>query len=76
MSACGPSCGPQLRERLLLVSLALIVVYDLDDEFHQSFVPSRTGTFYDSLMVMVGGFADLIFVWSGNWLGRASNSPV
>jgi VanZ family protein len=51
-----------LRERWFLVSLALVVVYALADEYHQSFVPSRTGTIYDSLLDMVGGFAALIAV--------------
>jgi VanZ family protein len=51
-----------LRERWFLVSLALVVVYALADEYHQSFVPSRTGTIYDSLIDMVGGFAALIAV--------------
>ena len=65
-----------LRERWFLVSLALIVVYALVDEYHQSFVPSRTGTIYDSLIDMLGGLAALIIVRRRDWFGRASNSPV
>jgi VanZ family protein len=65
-----------LRGRWFLVSLALVVVYALLDEYHQSFVPSRTGTIYDSLIDIVGGFAALVIVRRRDWFGRASNSPV
>ena len=65
-----------LRERWFLASLSLVVVYALVDEYHQSFVPSRTGTIYDSLIDIVGGFAALIVVKRRDWFRRASNSPV
>ena len=65
-----------LRARWFLASLALVVVYALIDEYHQSFVPSRTGTIYDSLIDITGGLAALIIVRRRNWFGRASNSPV
>lgn len=65
-----------LRERWFLVSLALVVVYALVDEYHQAFVPSRTGTIYDSLIDMLGGLAALVIVRRRDWFGRASNSPV
>ena len=69
-----------LRERWFLVSLALVVVYALVDEYHQSFVPSRTGTIYDSLIDIAGGLAALIAVRRRDWASlrrrRASNSPV
>ena len=42
------------------VSLALIVIYALLDEFHQSFVPSRTPSIYDSAIDAAGGLAVLI----------------
>ncbi len=67
---------PALRERWFLVSLLLVVVYALLDEYHQSFVPSRTGTIYDSLIDSAGGLAALIVIWRRNWFRRASNSPV
>ncbi|HEU4710795.1 MAG TPA: VanZ family protein [Pyrinomonadaceae bacterium] len=65
-----------LRERWFLVSLSLIVVYALLDEYHQTFIPSRTGTIYDSLIDMTGGLTALLIVWRRDWFGRASNSPL
>jgi VanZ family protein len=65
-----------LSKRWFPVSLALVVVYALVDEYHQSFVPSRTGTIYDSLIDMVGGFAALIVVRRYDLFRGASKSPV
>jgi VanZ family protein len=38
-----------------LASFALVAAVALVDEYHQSFLPSRTGTIYDSLLDMTGG---------------------
>ena len=66
-----------LRARWFLAALALVVVYALVDEYHQSFVPSRTGSIYDSLIDMTGGLAALLIAWRRDWFRwRASNSPV
>lgn len=67
---------PGLQRRWFPASLALIVVYALLDEYHQSFVPSRTGTVYDSFIDMAGGLTALIVVARRGWFGRASKSPV
>ena len=48
--------------RWFLISAVLIVVYALIDEYHQSFVPSRTASIFDSLIDMAGGITALIFI--------------
>ena len=51
-----------LRRQWFWFSFLLIAVYALSDEFHQSFVPSRTASIYDSLIDMSGGLTALIIV--------------
>ena len=48
--------------RWFLISAVLIVIYALLDEYHQSFVPSRTASVFDSLIDMTGGITALILV--------------
>ena len=51
-----------IRQRWFLISAALIVVFALLDEYHQSFVPNRTGTIYDSFIDIAGGLTALIIL--------------
>ena len=51
-----------LRQRWFWLSFLLVVVYALGDEFHQSFVPSRTASIYDSMIDMLGGLTALAFL--------------
>jgi VanZ family protein len=53
---------PAEANRWFLISLALVIVYALLDEYHQSFVPSRTGTIYDSLIDIAGGLTALLLI--------------
>ena len=55
---------PTINRRWFLISIALVVVYALLDEYHQSFVPSRTASIFDSLIDMAGGLTVLIFIRS------------
>ncbi len=41
----------------------VIVAYALLDEYHQSFVPSRTASINDSLIDIVGGTVALLVLW-------------
>ena len=58
--AFATSTRPALSSRWFLISLLLVVSYSLSDEYHQSFVPSRTGSIYDSFIDMSGGLAALL----------------
>ena len=51
-----------IRQRWFLLSVSLIVVYALFDEYHQSFVPSRTASIFDSLIDIAGGLTALLAV--------------
>jgi len=51
-----------ISSRWFLIGLTLIVVYALVDEYHQSFVPSRTASIFDSLIDMAGGLTALLIV--------------
>jgi len=53
---------PAIRNRWFLICATIVVVYALTDEYHQSFVPSRTASIFDSLLDMAGGLTALIIV--------------
>ncbi|HVF67424.1 MAG TPA: VanZ family protein [Pyrinomonadaceae bacterium] len=48
-----------LRRSWLPASFVFVAAVALVDEYHQSLLPSRTGTIYDSLLDMTGGAAAL-----------------
>ncbi|MFN2454609.1 MAG: VanZ family protein [Pyrinomonadaceae bacterium] len=49
-----------LKRRWFFAALLLVVLYALMDEFHQSFVPSRKASIYDSLIDTAGGLTALL----------------
>jgi VanZ family protein len=49
-----------LRSRWFWLSLLLVIAYALSDEFHQSFVATRTGSIYDSMIDSLGGLVALL----------------
>jgi VanZ family protein len=51
-----------IRNRWFLICATIVVVYALVDEYHQSFVPSRTASIYDSFIDMLGGMTALLIV--------------
>jgi VanZ family protein len=51
-----------LRNHWFAVSLTFVALYALSDEFHQSFVASRTASIYDCLIDTAGGLAALLCV--------------
>jgi VanZ family protein len=56
------SPGLTIKRNWFLISLGLVVVYALVDEYHQSFVPSRTASLVDSLIDIFGGLTALLVV--------------
>jgi VanZ family protein len=59
---------PPLSRRWWLASFALVAVVALLDEYHQTFVPSRTASIYDSFLDMTGGATALVCL--ALWLAR------
>jgi VanZ family protein len=53
---------PSIKQRWFLICAALVVAYALLDEYHQSFVPSRTASILDSMIDMAGGLTALLIV--------------
>jgi len=51
---------PSIHRYWFWISAALIVSYAFLDEYHQSFVPTRTASFVDSLIDISGGLTALI----------------
>jgi VanZ family protein len=49
-----------LQRHWFELSLVIVVIYGLLDEFHQSFVPSRTPSIYDSAIDAAGGLTVLL----------------
>jgi VanZ family protein len=49
-----------LRRHWLICALLLVAAYALTDEYHQSFVPARTASIYDSMIDTTGGACALL----------------
>lgn len=60
--AFSASPRPAISSRWFLISLTLIVTYALLDEYHQTFVPTRTGSVFDSLIDIAGGLTALLVI--------------
>lgn len=58
--AFATSANALIQRRWFELALLLITCYALLDEFHQSFVPSRTGSIYDSAIDVAGGLMVLL----------------
>lgn len=53
---------PAISSRWFLISATLVVTFALMDEYHQTFVPTRTGSIFDSLIDIAGGLTALLLV--------------
>jgi VanZ family protein len=56
------SPGIYLSRYWFVISFAIVVFYALIDEYHQSFVPSRTSSIYDSFIDMTGGLTVILLL--------------
>lgn len=71
--AFASSANDLVRRHWFQVALLLIVCYALLDEFHQSMVPGRTASIYDSAIDVAGGLCALLVfrTWQKRRPGRA-----
>ena len=65
--AFSTSSKAELRRPWFFISLAIVALYALTDEYHQSFVPSRTSSIYDSLIDISGGLTMLLLYAFWRW---------
>jgi VanZ family protein len=57
-----------LRRHWFWWAAGLVVLYALFDEYHQSFMPTRTGSIYDSMIDTAGGITCLLcYASAKNW---------
>jgi VanZ family protein len=59
-----------LRRNWFIVSLSLVAVIASLDEYHQSFVSSRSGSVYDVLIDITGGATALILIFAVRLRGK------
>ena len=69
------SSRPRFRDRWFWISLLLVTLYSLSDEYHQTFIPSRTASIFDSLIDTVGGLAALLFMAARTRFRRRMTAP-
>lgn len=65
-----------LRRRWFLFSFGLAAIYSLTDEFHQSFIPSRTASIYDSMIDSAGALIALTIIWLWNRRVRSRRAEI
>lgn len=62
-----------LKGHWFWASLLFVIVYSLSDEFHQSFVPTRGASIFDSLIDTLGGLTALTLLAIGARRRRKRN---
>jgi VanZ family protein len=70
--AFAGSANDFIRRHWFQLALLLILSYALLDEFHQSFVPGRTASIYDSAIDAAGGLTALLV--TRFWYNRRQES--
>jgi VanZ family protein len=59
--------GRRWKGRHAIYTLIFVLLYAIGDEFHQSFVPSRTASFGDVTIDLLGGICGVTWTY---WYGR------
>jgi VanZ family protein len=65
--------GKKWEFRHAVLTLVFILVFALSDEWHQTFVPSRTASFGDVMIDVIGGICGIFWMY---WYGRGHPGSV
>jgi VanZ family protein len=65
--------GKKWELRHAALTLGFIFVYALSDELHQTFVPSRTASFDDVMIDVLGGICGILWMY---WYSRGILAPL
>jgi VanZ family protein len=65
--------GKKWEFRHAVLTLVFILVFALSDEWHQTFVPSRTASFGDVMIDVIGGICGIFWMY---WYGRGILAPL
>jgi VanZ family protein len=69
LRALGDETGKKWQWRHAVHTLFFIFFYALSDEWHQTFVPSRTASFRDVMIDALGGICGILWIY---WYGRGN----
>jgi VanZ family protein len=72
LRALHKETGKKWELRHAVLTLLFIFVYALSDELHQVFVPSRTASFGDVMIDVLGGICGIFWMV---WYGRGTLAP-
>ena len=64
ISQSGFRADTSKKQRRYFLAFFLTVIYAALDEFHQLFIPDRSGNVFDVCVDATGAFLALLFVWS------------
>ena len=75
MRALRNEIGNESIRRPLLLSILFTILYAVSDEFHQSFVPSRSASVFDVMIDATGGICGTLLSYLRNLRTKASLNP-
>jgi VanZ family protein len=63
LSALQNETGERRKVRHVIYTLIFVLLYAISDELHQSFVPSRTASFGDVTIDLLGGICGVVWTY-------------
>lgn len=69
----GLEGSAKVSRRLMVIGISLVIVFAVSDEYHQSFVPGRSGSAVDIVIDVIGGSLGLV-AWQGLFKEKAKST--